>query len=194
MQCQEGGWRNSLHTFVHESLWGSGDRAAHLPASCPDLRVCLPVWTGASWDFAPEIQREGRNAAEASLRPLSSPLFPWKRKLEAGARDAQRPHWFAVVVGGPVWVSGLWRRHGGGTGAFAAAQEAASTGWGARGAATAPAELSSGGLARTEPNGAESRTGGAERSRAKPSRGRAGPRSAERIRVPGRRAGLYAAE
>nr|CAI9714045.1 unnamed protein product [Rangifer tarandus platyrhynchus] len=190
MQCQEGGWRNSLHTFVHESLWGSGDRAAHLPASCPDLRVCLPVWTGASWDFAPEIQREGRNCP-AQAPGLQSFCVPCR---DAGSDIKPSELWFAVVVGGPVWVSGLWRRHGGGTGAFAAAQEAASTGWGARGAATAPAELSSGGLARTEPNGAESRTGGAERSRAKPSRGRAGPRSAERIRVPGRRAGLYAAE
>lgn len=30
--------------------------------------------------------------------------------------------------GGPVWVSGLWWRRGGGPGAFAAAQEAASAG------------------------------------------------------------------
>lgn len=64
---------SSLHTFVHESLWGSGDRAAHLPASCPDLRVCLPVWTGASWDFAPEIQREGRNVSlETTFLPCLS--------------------------------------------------------------------------------------------------------------------------
>lgn len=28
---------------MNASVWGSGDRAAHLPASCPGLRVCLPT-------------------------------------------------------------------------------------------------------------------------------------------------------
>lgn len=157
------------------------------------LGCCHPVvthvvWLGVlvlrgTWVILPRHVRgdpggwAGRRAVEGAPAPSVRP--------SAGLR---------LWWGGPVWVSGLRRRHGGWTSAFAAAQETASTGWGARGAATAPAERPSGERARTEPNGAESRTGGAESSRAKPSRGRAGPRPAERIRVPGRRADPNAAE
>lgn len=42
-------------------MWGSGDGAAHLPASCPDLRVCPPLSEAASWDVVPDTQQPGRN-------------------------------------------------------------------------------------------------------------------------------------
>lgn len=164
--------------------------------------VCLPCGVSGVLPSCSNPRRLARCPSPAWDLGHIAPSRAWGPRglgWEACGRGCAGPirpplSWFAVVVGGPVWVSGLWRRHGGWTGAFTAAQEVASTGWGARGAATAPAERPSGGRARTEPNGAESWTGGAERSRAKPSRGRAGPRSAERIRVPVRRAGPNAAE
>lgn len=65
----------SAHLFVNGSVWGSGDGAAHLPASCPDLRGSLPVSDG------------GELGLRAGMRAWKTPSFSVVSAAETPAKE-----------------------------------------------------------------------------------------------------------